>query len=126
MSDVKKKRSFLGRSIRGVWRGLELTTRLIANLAFLAVFILLLAALFNEDRFDIPDTTALVVAPKGNLVEQLSGPRGEQLLLDYLGQEVESEALMKTLLEAIEAGKNDDRVQALVLDLNYMGGGRPE
>lgn len=122
MSDANKKRGFLSRSVRALWRGLELTTRLIANLAFLLVFILLVAALFGEDRFHIPDTTALVVAPKGNLVEQLRGSPSEQLLLEFLGQDVESESLMRTILEAIEAGKNDARVKVLVLDLNRMGG----
>jgi protease-4 len=122
MSDMKQKRGFLSRAVRGVWRGLELTTRLIANLAFLFVVVLLAVALWSEEPFEIPDTTALVVAPKGNLVEQLRGSASEQLLLDLLGQDVEPEALMQTLLEAIAAGKDDDRVKVLVLDLNYMGG----
>jgi protease-4 len=108
----------------GLWKGLDEARRIFVNLLFLALIIGAIWFLFQDDGPDIADTTALVVAPKGRLVEQETGQSLERMIDEARGA-VPSEVLLKDVIDAIEAGKDDDRVQALVLNLNSFGGGWP-
>ncbi len=104
------------------WHGIDATRRVFVNLLFVALVIVLLVVLFSDDKPDIADGTALVIAPKGRLVEQLTG-QSVQRMIDEARGVAPPETLLKDVLDAIEAGKDDDRVQALVLDLSAFGGG---
>ncbi len=108
--------------LRSLFRIIELSARLIVSLTILALVVLLIAWVVPRGGPDVPDSTALVLAPSGLLVEQLTGYPAEQLLLDFLGQPTEAETLMKPLLEAIERAVDDDRVKVLVLDLDRLAG----
>ena len=116
---MKKLKDFCG----STWRGIDAARRVFVNLLFVALVIALLVVLFSDDDPDIADTTALVIAPKGQLVEQLTG-QSIQRAVDEARGAVPPETLLKDVIDAIEAGKDDDRVQALVLNLNSFGGGR--
>jgi protease-4 len=115
MTSVK---DFFGRT----WRGIDAARRVFVNLIFVALVIVLLMVLFSDDKPEIADTTALVIAPKGQLVEQLTG-QSIQRAVDEARGAAAPETLLKDVIDAIEAGKDDDRVQALVLDLSAFGGG---
>ncbi len=108
----------------GFWKGLDQARRLFVNLLFLALIIAAIWFLFRSDGPDIADTTALIVAPKGRLVEQKTG-QSFQRMIDEARGSVPPETLLKDVIDAIEAGKDDDRVQALVLNLNRFGGAWP-
>ena len=116
---MKKLKDFCG----STWRGIDAARRVFVNLLFVALVIALLVVLVSDDDPDIADTTALVIAPKGQLVEQLTG-QSIQRAVDEARGAVPPETLLKDVIDAIEAGKDDDRVQALVLNLNSFGGGR--
>jgi protease-4 len=105
------------------WRGIDAARRVFVNLIFVALVIVLLVVLFSDDSPEIADGTALVIAPKGQLVEQLTG-QSIQRAVDEARGAVPPETLLKDVLDAIEASKDDDRVQALVLNLSAFGGGR--
>jgi protease-4 len=105
------------------WRGIDAARRVFVNLIFVALVIVLLVVLFSDDSPEIADGTALVIAPKGQLVEQLTG-QSIQRAVDEARGAVPPETLLKDVLDAIEAAKDDDRVQALVLNLSAFGGGR--
>ncbi|MFV2071345.1 MAG: signal peptide peptidase SppA [Thermoanaerobaculales bacterium] len=122
MSDKKQNR--LTGILGGLWKGLDQARRIFVNLLFLALIIVAIGFLFRDDGPDIADTTALVVAPKGRLVEQKTGQSLKQMI-DEARDVAPPEILLKDVLDAIEAGKDDDRVQALVLDLRSFGGGWP-
>ncbi len=108
---------------RHTWRGIDTARRVFVNLLFLAVVVAMLVVVAADDEPEIADTTALVVAPKGQLVEQLSGQSLERMIDEARGA-VPPETLLKDVVDAIAAGKEDDRVQALVLDLSGFSGGR--
>jgi len=116
---MKKLKDFCG----STWRGIDAARRVFVNLLFVALVIVLLVFLFSDDDPDIADTTALVIAPKGQLVEQLTGQSIRHAVDEARGA-VPPETLLKDVIDAIEAGKEDDRIQALVLNLNSFGGGR--
>jgi len=105
------------------WRWIDATRRAFVNLLFVALVILLLVLLLGDDTPDVADTTALVVAPNGRLVEQLTG-QSIQRAVDEARGAVPPETLLKDVLDAIGAAKVDDRVQILVLDLSAFDGGR--
>ena len=105
------------------WRGIDAARRVFVNLLFLALIVVLLLVLFQDDSPEIADSTALVIAPDGVLVEQLTGQSLERMINEARGT-VPSETLLKDVVDAIAAGKNDDRVKALVLNLSAFGGAR--
>ena len=116
---TKTLRTFAGNT----WRGIDAARRVFVNLLFVALVTALLLFLISDDEPDIADTTALVIAPRGQLVEQLTGGSFERMIDEARGS-VAPETLLKDVIDSIEAGKDDDRVQALVLDLDAFGGGR--
>ncbi|MBT8048291.1 MAG: signal peptide peptidase SppA [Xanthomonadales bacterium] len=108
---------------RGIWGAVDTTRRFTINLLFLVIVVVLLAAVFSSDEPEIADTTALVVAPQGILVEQLTAKTFEQLL-DEASGEAPPETLLKDVVDAIEAATDDDRIQVLVLNLSSFSGAR--
>jgi len=111
------------RFFRGLWGAVDTTRRLMVNLLFLVIVILLLAAAFSTSKPEIANKTALVIAPEGVLVEQLAAKTFEQMLDEATG-EAPAETLLKDVIDAIDAGRDDDRVQALVLNLSSFTGAR--
>ena len=60
------------RIISVIWRGLDRLRRLLHLIFLLGIFLVLLAAAVGE-RVLIPQRAALLIAPRGALVDQLSG-----------------------------------------------------
>jgi len=118
----ERKRPVIG-LFRGTWHAIDTSRKVAVNLLFLAIVIALIVVAFSDHGPEIADTTALVIAPRGQLVEQLTARSVEQIVDEARGAIVQ-ETLVKDVTDAIEAGKNDDRVQLLVLDLRSFGGAR--
>jgi protease-4 len=70
----------------------------------------------------VPQQAALVLAPQGALVEQLSGDPLDRALAEVYGQGT-AETLLRDLTDAVRAAQKDQRIKALVLDLGQMSGG---
>lgn len=120
---MNERKNPLMRLLGGTWRAIDSSRKVAVNLLFLAIVIALLVVVFSGDEPEIADTTALVIAPKGQLVEQLSAKSIEQMIDEARGTAV-PETLLKDVIDAIEAGKDDDRIEVLVLDLSSFGGAR--
>ncbi|HEV7608289.1 MAG TPA: signal peptide peptidase SppA [Steroidobacteraceae bacterium] len=114
----------IGRIFAGIWRGLDGLRKFLHLVVLLVVFGFVVGTL----RTSIPriaDHSALVLAPKGEIVEQLTGSPVDQALAKVQG-DAQQETLLWDLLDALKAAKKDSRITAVVLDLNYMsGGGQP-
>ena len=114
----------IGRIFVGIWRGLDGLRKFLHLLVLLAIFGFVVGAL----RTSIPhiaDASALVLAPQGEIVEQISGSPVDQALARAQGDS-QDETLLWDLVDALKAAKKDPRIAAVVLDLNYMsGGGQP-
>ncbi|MBT8038727.1 MAG: signal peptide peptidase SppA [Xanthomonadales bacterium] len=111
------------RFFRGLWGAVDATRRVVVNLVFLMIVVLLLVVAFSSSEPEIADTTALVIAPQGVLVEQLTAKTFEQMLEEARG-EAPPETLLKDVIDAIEAARDDERVQTLVLNLSSFTGAR--
>jgi len=120
---MDERKSLPMRLFGGVWKGIDGLRRVVVNLIFLALVVALITVVFSDDDPDIPDGAALVIAPNGLLVEQLSASSPRKMVDEARGAAT-PETLLKDVVDAIEAAKEDDQVQVLVLDLSSFGGGR--
>src|SRR5688572_4114660 len=114
----------IGRILVGIWRGLDGLRKFLHLVLLLIIFGFVVGAL----RTSIPriaDHSALVIVPKGDIVEQLTGSTVDQAIARAQG-DAQAETLLWDLIDALQAAKQDSRIKAVVLDLNYMsGGGQP-
>ncbi|MEE4174514.1 MAG: signal peptide peptidase SppA [Xanthomonadales bacterium] len=110
------------RFFSAIWRTIDASRRVAVNLVFLAIVAGILFLVFRDDAVVIEEDTALVIAPRGVLVEQLTARGFDQILEEATGDAVE-ETLLKDVVDAIEAATEDDRFPLLVLDLNRFSGG---
>lgn len=118
MNDEKK--SFL-RRLSPLWRGLDIFRKVILNIVFFVILILVLSLLFGDSRPVVPHSTALVVSPSGNIVEQLTASNPADIPKKMMGM-MGKETLLKDMLDAIDMARDDRRVKVLVLKLNQLGG----
>jgi protease-4 len=113
-----KPRSRIVRAFSTFWRGLDTSRRILANLLLLALLVALAAA-FVLGGPKVPRGAALVVAPHGEIVEQLTARTPRGMILGALGGGKE-ETLLQDLVDAIRAAKEDARISSLYLDLSKM------
>ncbi|MEE4216380.1 MAG: signal peptide peptidase SppA [Xanthomonadales bacterium] len=113
----------LKRFFKGAWGAIDASRRVVVNLLFLLIVVLLLSLVFSSDKVKIGDSTALLVAPKGQLVEQLTASSFEQMIDEARGTAT-PETLLKDVVDAIHSARDDDRIRALVLNLSSFGGAR--
>jgi protease-4 len=118
MSDEKK--GFF-RRLLPVWRGLDLFRRIILNVVFFVILILVLSLLLAPGP-TVHDPTVLVVAPNGTIVEQLSPGGLQNTAKQMMGMGTGPETLLKDLLDAIDMAADDDRVKALLLNPDNLAG----
>lgn len=104
-------------ALKWTGRSLRLFQRFVLGLLFWVIVAGLVFAAFKGRGPRVPDGAALVLNPKGAVVEQLSGDP-----LDRILSQGEPEVLLKDLMDAIDEAKNDRRIKALVLDLDDLGG----
>ena len=105
----------------GIWRAAD-GVRKFLHLIFLMFFVVVLIAAAARDQPLVPEQAALMVAPEGALVEELSGGLLERALAEAQGVDI-GETLLRDLVDAIRAAAEDDRIEALVLDPSGLTGG---
>jgi protease IV len=114
----------LGSALRGffilVWRILDGVRKVLHLALLLVIFGFLLAALHTSNPV-IPHSAALVIAPEGEIVEQLAIDPVRRAVGEASGTTA-SETLLKDIIDAIAAAKTDSRIKLIVLDLDSMGG----
>jgi protease-4 len=108
--------------LKALWKALDLTRRLVVNLVFLFILVLVAAALMRSDKPLLGSGLALVVAPEGRLVEERTGDPVRRALNRSL-IEREPETTLRDLVEAIDLAADDDRIDALLLDLDGLWSG---
>lgn len=107
------------RLFRGIGRLLNGLRIVVLNLVFFFLLFLVIGVLVDDRKLSVDDGIALVVAPRGEIVEQYSGSPVERAIADALGDE-EPEARMRDLTLAINQAADDERIKALVLDTREL------
>ena len=114
----------LGRFGHGLWRFLDGLRRVLHLILLLFFFGVVLIALRGSIP-SVPERAALIVAPEGRLVEQLSGDPLQRAIEETRSKE-HAETLLWDLTDSIRAAAKDKRIPVLVLDLEHFeGGGQP-
>jgi len=101
-----------------VWRILDGIRRVLHLLLLLVIFGFILAALHTSIPI-VPRTAALVIAPEGELVEQLASDPVRRAFGQASGSPA-PETLLRDVTDAIAAAKSDPRIKLIVLDLGSL------
>ncbi|MEZ5499915.1 MAG: signal peptide peptidase SppA [Steroidobacteraceae bacterium] len=104
-----------------IWHGLDTLRKVLHLLLLLFLFALLFMGLRGSIPH-LPQQAVLLIAPQGDIVEELSGDPLQRAVAEAQGTD-EPETRVWDITEAIRAARDDDRVKSLLLDLDYMGGG---
>jgi protease-4 len=111
-----------GSALRGffglVWRILEGIRKVLHLALLLLIFGFVLAALHNSIPI-VPRSAALIIAPQGELVEQIAGDPVRRALGEASGGPA-PETLLRDVTDAIAAAKADSRIKLIVLDVDEM------
>jgi protease-4 len=112
----------VGAALKGffglVWRILEGIRKVLHLALMLLLFGFVLAALHTSIPV-VPSSAALVIAPQGELVEQLSGDPLRRALGEASGGPA-PETLLRDVTEALSAAKSDSRIKLVVLNLDEL------
>jgi len=112
----------VGAALRGflgiLWQLLDGVRKLLHLILLLTIAGFLVAA-FHTSIPSVPKSAALVIAPEGELVEQLATDPLRRAFGQASGGP-SPETLLKDVTDAIDAAKNDSRIKLIVLDLAQM------
>lgn len=121
MNDTPR-RGPVARFFVAIWDTMNFTRRLIFNLVFFTLLFLLLIAMTTAGRVrPLLDDTTLVIAPEATLVEQYSSDPASRALGKALGEKG-GEVQLRDLLRALDAAKDDKRINRVVLRLDQLQG----
>ncbi|MGV6493280.1 signal peptide peptidase SppA [Stenotrophomonas rhizophila] len=110
----------------GLWDVMNFTRRLILNLMFfgllLLVLILFVFAMGKSASAgkSLQDRTTLVIAPEGRLVEQYSADPVSRALAKVVGDNGSEEVQLRDLVRAIDAAREDKKIERVVLELDKL------
>ena len=111
------------RLLKGIWKVLSGISRVItvlAPLVFVAIFVIAFSAGLSDSTPEpLPEKAALLIAPSGALVED--APPVDPVSA-FLNQDYDQPTLLNDLVRAIRWASEDDRITALVLDLENLAG----
>jgi protease-4 len=114
--------SFIARLFRFFWMLLDGIRKVLHLTLLLLVFAVFILAMSSGSAPTLPSTAALVIAPQGALVEQLSEGPIDHAIAEAMGQRV-SETRLRDVVDAIHLAKNDSHIKLLVLTLDEMTSG---
>lgn len=99
---------------------------LVLNLIFLIIFVGFISVLLSEDeQVEVPDTAALVLNLKGDLVEELRFVDPVDAMMNEAagGSEETPEILVRDVVKVLEHATKDDKIKVIVLELSSLGSG---
>ncbi len=118
-----RRRGPIARVLVGIWDAMNFTRRLIFNLIFFALLLFVLALLATGDRTKpLLDRTTLVIAPQGRIVEQYSIDPVSRALSRMSGDSSNVQVQLRDILRAIEAARDDARIERVYLNLDGLQG----
>ncbi len=109
------------RFFRGAWRFVDVSRRVVLNLIFLLIVLVVILALAKNGPLPLADKTALVLNLNGSISEQRAGNlRGAAI--DQLRGEVPQKVQLRDVLAVIDTAARDDKIASAVVILDDMEG----
>ncbi|MCB1899785.1 signal peptide peptidase SppA [Cognatazoarcus halotolerans] len=115
-----RKPGIIRRLFGGLWRLVDGLRRLVLNLIFLAIIAVVVISFLVAREPSIPDGSALVLRPAGQVVEQVAITNPLRMLQGGGGDPEQTP--LRDLLEAISDAKDDTRIKAMVIETDAMAG----
>ncbi len=109
---------FVGNLLRAIWYGLNTIRRILHLILLLAIFGVLLAGSVGQP-VAVPASAALVIDPTGVLVDQLEGSPLDRALAE-LSDDAPPQTLLRDVTDSLDRAVSDDRIKAVVLDLDGL------
>ncbi|QBB69180.1 signal peptide peptidase SppA [Pseudolysobacter antarcticus] len=100
------------RFFRALWNTVNFTRRLVFNLIFVFLLVIFFSAMFAKAP-RIAERTALVVDPKGAIVEQFTAAPAQRALDKIAGNE-RREVQLRDLVHALDSAAKDTRIERVV------------
>ncbi len=111
----ESQRGPIRRVLGGIWSTINFTRQLVFNLIFLLIVVIVLAAILaSSGAMPLHAKSALVLDLEGALVEQYSSSPADRAFNRAMGQD-QPEIQLRDLLKAIDAAKDDKRIDRIVL-----------
>ena len=111
------------RLLKGIWRvlsGISRAISVLVPLLFVVIFVIAFNTTLSESTQEpLPERAALLIAPSGPLVED-STP--VDALSALLNQDYDQPALLNDVVRSIRWAATDERITALVFDLENLAG----
>ena len=111
MGIIRRIFRFIGSIIYGI--------RTLLGVVIFGFVLIAIAGMFADDLQPIPDKGALYLAPTGFLVDHKAYA---DPLEKILSQGMESDTLVRDVVEAVDTAASDSRITHLLLDTDYMTG----
>jgi protease-4 len=116
-----RRRGPIARFFQGLWDAMNFTRRLVFNLVFFGLLLVLLGVLAAGDGArPLLDRTTLVVAPEGRLVEQYSTDPASRAFARAFGDDSAREVQLRDLLRALDAVGKDKRIERVLLRVDKL------
>jgi protease-4 len=113
MAETPRKPHFLVRLFRFLWGGVNFARRLVFGAIALFILVGIIAGLGGKGPV-LQEKTALVIAPKGAIVEQYTGSPADRALAKALGEEV-FETQLRDIIRAIDGAAADRNIDRIVI-----------
>ncbi|HXD51718.1 MAG TPA: signal peptide peptidase SppA [Burkholderiales bacterium] len=111
---AEQKHGIIARLFIGLWNLLNFTRRLVFNVIFLLLLIGFIAALRSGGP-KLAERTALVLDPKGSIVEQYTTEPVQRAFSSMFGDKVK-QVQLRDILRAIDSAAADKRIERIVLN----------
>ncbi len=104
-----------------IWKGIQLFKSIIGTLFFFLFLLILYNVFFTSITPVVPKSAALVIDPAGYIVERKTQKDAWDILFADKTREI-PETLLRDIGKTIETAKSDERIKALVLNMDYLYG----
>ncbi|HSG57958.1 MAG TPA: signal peptide peptidase SppA [Woeseiaceae bacterium] len=115
-------RNLIVRFFSAVWGGADAVRKVLHLALLLLIFFVFIGALSGGAPRPLPSKAALVISPAGALVEQMEGDPVDRAISEAMG-DGRPQTVVKDIVDALEYARDDDRIEAVHLDLGGMSGG---
>ncbi len=109
------------RLFSAIWSGANGLRKILHLLLLMFIFMLFLGVVSDEAPMVLPEKAALRIQPIGVLVEQEAGDPYDRALAELTG-DAQPQTLVQDVVDALEAAKYDNRIQAIHLELSSLVG----
>ncbi len=108
------------RFFRGLWRFVDFSRRLVFNLIFVAIVVLIVVALARGGGPVLLDRTALVMDLEGSISEQRAGDLRATALDQLGGGQTPQKLLLREVVSVLDTAAADDTISSVVLLLDNL------